>query len=63
MLDFYDFIDSCREDGLTGEEALDEWERACAERQNNFLADYYNDAEAQYGWYQQDLIDLRSMEM
>lgn len=24
MLDFYAFIDACREDGLTGEEALDE---------------------------------------
>lgn len=62
MMDFYEFIDQCREDGLSGEEALGEWERAVAERHERFLEDYYNDAEVQYGWYQQDMIDQRWME-
>ena len=62
MMDFYDFIDSCREEGLTGEEALQEWENAVAERHQQFIEDYYDDPEVQYGWHQQDLIDQRRME-
>lgn len=62
MLDFYAFIDACREDGLTGEEALDEWYRAVDERHQRFIEDYENSPETQYGWHQQDMIDIRWME-
>lgn len=62
MLDFYSFIDQCREDGLTGDEALDEWERAVSERQRQRIEDYENSPETQYGWYMQDMIDLHWME-
>ena len=37
-------------------------ERIAAEEQEQFLEDYYNDSEVQYGWYQQDLIDMRRRE-
>ncbi len=62
MLNFYDFIDSCREDGLDADEALNEWERAKAEERERFYEDYYNSPEVQYGWHQQDMIDLRMRE-
>lgn len=58
MIDFYDFIDNCRNEGLSGEEALSEYERAVAEEKQAFMERYENDPEVQYGWYQQDVIDM-----
>lgn len=37
-------------------------ERIAAEEEEQFFEDYENDPEVQYGWYQQDLIDLRRRE-
>ena len=36
--------------------------REIAETYEQFLEDYNNDPEVQYGWYQQDLIDMRRRE-
>ena len=58
MLDFYDFMELCRDEGLSPEDALDEWDRARAAAKEKFLEDYYDNPETQYGWYQQDLIDM-----
>lgn len=60
--EFRDFLDSMEEDGYTLDEALDEWERIRAERHQRFIEDYESDPEVQYGWYQQDMIDLRYRE-
>lgn len=60
--EFRDFLDSMEEDGYTLDEALDEWERFRAERHERFIEDYENDPEVLYGWYQQDMIDLRYRE-
>ena len=61
-MNIYEFIDSCREDGMTASEALDAWDDYQAERKERFLEGYYNDPMVQYGWYQQDMIDLRRSE-
>lgn len=37
-------------------------ERIVAEETEQLLKDYENDPEHQYGWYQQDMIDLRRRE-
>lgn len=62
MIGFYDFIDSCREQGLSGEEALEEWDCLVAEHKASVIENYENDPEVQYGWYQQDMIDMRRYE-
>lgn len=37
-------------------------ERIAAEEEEQWLEDYYNNPEVQYGWYQQDMIDMRRRE-
>lgn len=44
------------------DKTIRDYQRAEAEAQEQFLEDYYNDPEVQYGWYQQDLIDMRRRE-
>lgn len=63
MINIYDFVEECKENGLDASEAMDEYEKAVAEERERFLEDYYNDPEVQYGWHQQDMIDLREREM
>lgn len=57
MLDVYEMIDECRENGMTGLEALQEVSRAIEENRQAFFENYYNSQEVQAGWAQQDLID------
>lgn len=57
-MDFYDFVEQCREDGLDGEECLREWSRVQAERSAAFMEAYENDPEVQAGWCQDDLISM-----
>lgn len=61
-MDIYGFIETCKEQGLSSAEALNELDRALAEEYERRMEDYYNDPEVQYGWYQQDMIDLRRRE-
>ena len=61
-MDFYEFVDRCREDGLTSAEAEGEWDKACNERAEAFRESYYSDPMVNYGWYKQDMIDLRYRE-
>jgi len=37
-------------------------ERQLAEAEQEFIEDYENSPEVQYGWHQQDLIDMRRRE-
>ena len=57
-MDFYDFVEQCREDGLDGDECLREWSRVQAERSAAFMEAYESDPEVQYGWHQSDLIEM-----
>lgn len=61
-MDLYTFVELCKDEGLTSEQALREWNRAQAEAEADFLEDYYNDPVVQYGWHQQDVIDRWRME-
>lgn len=51
----------CQYCGLPLTERCD-CERIIAEDYENFLEDYENNPEVQYGWYQQDIIDMRRRE-
>ena len=62
MINIYDFIDQCREDGLTASEAADEYDRYVAECAEARMEAYENDPTVQYGWHQQDMIDMRRYE-
>ena len=62
MINIYDFIDQCREEGLTASEASDEYNRYVAECAEARREAYENDPAVQYGWYQQDMIDMRRYE-
>ena len=57
-MDFYEFIEQCKEDGLSPDEAIREWHKAEAEKRNRFYEEYYNDPVVCAGWSQQDTIDL-----
>ena len=37
-------------------------ERIVVEEYEDFLEDYYDNPETQYGWYQQDIIEMRRRE-
>lgn len=57
MLDLYQFVEECKAQGLTAEEAQEEYLDALEERKNAFFESYYNDPFVQEGWHQQDIID------
>lgn len=57
-MNIYEFIDQCRAEGLSADEAIAEWETYAAERKQNFLDNYYNDPLVCAGWAQQDTIDM-----
>jgi hypothetical protein len=57
-MDFYEFMESCKEDGLTPDTAIDEWYRYQAERHAMFMEAYESDTAVNYGWAQQDTIDM-----
>ena len=61
-MNIYDFIDDCRDNGLDATEAVLEWDRYQAEERERRYDEYMNDPEVQYGWYQQDIIDMRTRE-
>ena len=58
MIDFYEFVEQCKEEGLTSYEAQTEYEIACEEEHERFLEEYENDPIVQAGWAQQDVIDM-----
>ena len=57
-MNIYDFIIECINEGLTAEEAEQQWNEAVAERHEQFLYSYYNDPIVNEGWAQQDVIDM-----
>ena len=57
MFDLYQFVEECKAQGLTAEEAQEEYLDTLEERKNAFLESYYNDPFVQEGWHQQDIID------
>ena len=44
------------------EDYMKDYDREAAEAEAQFIEDYENSPEVQYGWYQQDLIDMRRRE-
>ena len=58
MIDIYDFIETCKENGLSTDEARFEYDRAVEEERQQKLEDYYNDPLVHEGWHQQDIIDM-----
>ena len=58
MPDIYEFIEQCKENGLSAREAENEYFRALDEKRERALTDYYDDPVVQAGWMQQDTIDL-----
>lgn len=58
MPDFYAFMEDCKEDGLSADEAINEWYRAVAEHKQAFMDEYENDPYVHEGWHQQDVIDM-----
>lgn len=62
MLNLYDFVEECKEQGMTASEAETEWYRACEEHEAQLIEEYENDPMTWEGWHQQDMIDLRYRE-
>ena len=62
MIDIYEFIEQCKEEGMTSRQAMQELTRYMNESRNRFVEDYYNDPLVQEGWHQQDIIDMYRME-
>ena len=62
MIDIYEFIEQCKEEGMTSQQAMQELTRYMNESRNRFVEDYYNDPLVQEGWHQQDIIDMYRME-
>ena len=58
----YEFVENCKDEGLSEREALDELERTLSERESRLIEEYENDPITQAGWRQQDMIDLRRFE-
>lgn len=61
-MDFYDFMEECKAQGLSASEAINEWEIACEENNARLVEEYENDPMTWEGWHQQDMIDLRYRE-
>ncbi len=62
MIDIYEFFDNCRENGLDGDEAMDEFQKAKAMEHAKFIEEYENNPLIHEGWRQQDMIDMRRRE-
>ena len=58
MINIYDFVEQCKDAGLSPEEADREYALACEEDHERFLEDYYSDPVVCDGWVQQDTIDM-----
>lgn len=56
--DLYDFVECCKDEGLSAAEALEELNRAQAEAEATFIEEYESRPDVCYGWYQQDIIDM-----
>ena len=61
-MDFYEFMEMCRETEIPPQDAIAEWQKMEARRRERFIEDYENDPYVQAGWTQQDLIDLHYLE-
>lgn len=60
MFDIYEYIDSCREQGLDSREALAQLDRERSEYHEELIEEL-EERQMHYAW-QQDLIDLRRFE-
>ena len=56
----YDYFEACKEAGLSGEEALQQYQRDLAEYEDD-LVEELEERQSHYA-YQQDLIDLHRFE-
>lgn len=57
-MDYCQMVDEMRAQGYSDNEINNEIGRARAEAESEFYENYYNDHDVQYGWHQQDIIDM-----
>lgn len=57
-MNLYEFIENCKEEGLSAEEAEIEYHKAKAMEHARFIEKYENDPVVNAGLAQQDLIDM-----
>lgn len=62
MIDIYEFIEQCKEEGMTSQQAMLSLGRYMNECRNSMIEDYYNDPIVHDGWHQQDIIDMYRIE-
>lgn len=60
MIDVYEYFEACKEAGLSGEQAMREYQRDCAEYRESLIEEL-EDRQCRTA-YQQDLIDLHRFE-
>ena len=57
-MNLYEFIETCQEEGLSAEEAENEFYKAKEEEHERFMERYWDDPLVNAGWAQQDIIDM-----
>lgn len=60
MIDVYEYFEACKEAGLSGEEAMEEYQRACAEYREELIEEL--EERQLHTAYQQDMIDMYRFE-
>lgn len=58
MIDIYEFVEQCKAEGMTSQEAMQELNKALYEREEAMIEAYYNDPIVNEGFHQQDIIDM-----
>ena len=57
-MNLYEFIENCKEEGLSAKEAEIEFYKAKDEERERFMEEYWDDPIVNAGLAQQDLIDM-----
>ena len=57
-MDIYEYMRLCEEQGMDGQEALNQWYIDCEQRRRDFMDDYYTRPDVCAGMAQQDTIDM-----
>lgn len=58
----WDFMEECKDEGLSPHQAMSRFERLKAEEHERFLEEYNSRPDVCAGWAQQDMIDMRRRE-
>lgn len=58
MINLFDFVEECKAQGMSANEAYSEFCKAVSEEAQEVVSEYENSPETHYGWAQQDTIDM-----